>query len=200
MNCRRVSSLLSAYLDAELTGAEMLEVRAHLEACRACRAEHESLQQTKHLLASLALRAPRPEFESLLRTDLERSLAFPFALRWLPASWLLAWRDGAVGLSLPRPRPLMAAAALSLTTLFLASATVHSPSAKPDQEQSPRPALAPTPQLYPSYTSYTSYTFVPTVPLAQPPPLVWTGAQSSPLAPKTNKTYGGSSYLYRYGW
>ena len=191
MNCRRVSSLLSAYLDAELTGAEMLEVRAHLEACCTCRAEHESLQQTKHLLASLALRAPRPEFEALLRADLERAVSCPLALRWLPASWLLAWRDGAVALSLPRPRPLLAAAALSLTTLFLATATVHSPPARPDQEPLPRTALAPTPELYPSYS------YVPAFPLPGSAPLVWNEAQSDLLMPRAGKTPGRSSNLYQ---
>lgn len=54
MNCRRINSLLSAYLDSELTGAEMLSVRDHLDRCDACREEYEALRETKRLVASLA--------------------------------------------------------------------------------------------------------------------------------------------------
>ena len=36
MNCGRVSNQLSAYIDRELTGAEMLSVRGHLGDCDSC--------------------------------------------------------------------------------------------------------------------------------------------------------------------
>jgi anti-sigma factor RsiW len=57
MHCGRVSNLLSAYIDRELAGAEMLPIRRHLDACPGCAAEHESLRRVKALLAS----APPPE-------------------------------------------------------------------------------------------------------------------------------------------
>lgn len=66
MNCRKTASLLSAYMDGELTGAESLRVREHLRHCEACRAEHESLQDTKVLIARLQVADPRPEFEQRL--------------------------------------------------------------------------------------------------------------------------------------
>ncbi|MEN6371619.1 MAG: zf-HC2 domain-containing protein [Armatimonadota bacterium] len=59
MNCRRVSSLISAYIDGELTGVEMLEIRRHLEECRSCTLQYESLRNVKQLLSGLAYAKPR---------------------------------------------------------------------------------------------------------------------------------------------
>lgn len=90
MNCRRVSNLLSAYVDKELAGAEMLEIRAHLSRCSHCQNEHDQLQQTKQLLGALALRAPRDpaRYEALLlRTITEqevRQSRTSSLLGWLP--------------------------------------------------------------------------------------------------------------------
>ena len=53
MNCGRVSNQLSAYVDRELTGAEMLHIRSHLGACESCRAEHEALYRMKMMLGRL---------------------------------------------------------------------------------------------------------------------------------------------------
>jgi len=53
VNCRRIQSLLSAYLDGELTGEEMISVRHHLSACEYCGDEYRSLQVVKKLLGSL---------------------------------------------------------------------------------------------------------------------------------------------------
>lgn len=142
MNCRRVSSLLSAYLDAELTGHEMLEIRAHLDACAACRGEHEALGETKRLLSSLALRTPRVEFETLLHDGAIRA-ADPLA-RWLP-SWLIA-PFGALAAalsSLPRPRTLVATGVFSLAGLMLATARLQGPVESPAQ-------AAPTPDVFPT--------------------------------------------------
>jgi len=138
VNCRRVSNLLSAYLDAELTGSEMLEIGEHLEGCAACRTEYQTLRETKHLLAALALQGPREEFEALLRAEVARA-ASP-AIRWLPG-WLLAWQGGA--LSLPRPRPLTTAAFLSVAAVLFVTATLDTPSDKPVQS-----ARAATPDSY----------------------------------------------------
>ena len=38
MNCRCAQNLLSAYVDGELAGVEMLRLREHLGVCPACRA------------------------------------------------------------------------------------------------------------------------------------------------------------------
>jgi len=62
MNCRQVSRLVSAYMDGELTGTEMLQIRRHLDGCRACTLQYESLRYTKHLVARLSYAEPRAGF------------------------------------------------------------------------------------------------------------------------------------------
>ena len=59
MLCSRVQNLLSAYLDRELTGAEMLEIRRHLRDCAPCEREREALLHVKQLLHVLPAAAPR---------------------------------------------------------------------------------------------------------------------------------------------
>jgi hypothetical protein len=53
MLCSRAQNLLSAYCDYELTGAEMLAIREHLEGCPSCAREYASLRQVKSLLRAL---------------------------------------------------------------------------------------------------------------------------------------------------
>jgi anti-sigma factor RsiW len=61
MNCGRVSNQLSAYIDRELTGAEMLSIRKHLGECEGCRAEYDALGGMKMLLGRLRTIAPRQD-------------------------------------------------------------------------------------------------------------------------------------------
>jgi len=69
MNCRRVLNLISAYIDGELAGAEMLEIRRHLSDCPECTEEYESIKATKLALSRLATVVPRPDLaESIIRT------------------------------------------------------------------------------------------------------------------------------------
>ena len=163
MNCRRVSNLLSAYMDAELAGAEMLEIRAHLDRCPTCLSEYESLLHTKRLLGSLALRMPRTDFETTLTASAERA-AHP-VMRWMP-SWLAAWRDGIV--APVRPRPVVTALALSVAGLLLATVRLET-------SQEVRRA---TPVAYPRYEVYPTYVGQLSVrqhapPLSDPSPLRW---------------------------
>jgi anti-sigma factor RsiW len=126
LNCRKVNSLLSAYIDAELTGEEMRAVSAHLEDCPSCRLEQESLLETKRLIASLAFRAPRAELESLLLAESGRA-SQPMASRLLfPLTvWIEEWRERAAIGALPiRPRPIAATALLSVAGLWMASASL----------------------------------------------------------------------------
>lgn len=89
MNCRKANNLLSAYLDGELAGVEQLQVREHLRQCDDCRFEYESLLCTKRLLANLALRDPRPQFEEcILRRLAEERTPVAARLDWR-AWWLL---------------------------------------------------------------------------------------------------------------
>lgn len=62
MNCRHVKKHLSAYVDCELAGDEMLIIRHHLTGCDECSAEYENIKKTKHLLSSLQTVIPREAF------------------------------------------------------------------------------------------------------------------------------------------
>jgi len=73
MVCGRVSNLLSAYLDRELTGADMLVIRRHLSGCAACRAEHEALGQVRRLLGALPAAEPRPGSQARFLRELTTS-------------------------------------------------------------------------------------------------------------------------------
>lgn len=58
MNCRRVMNSISAYVDGELTGAEMLEIRRHLSDCAECSEEFELVKSMKFAVARLRTVAP----------------------------------------------------------------------------------------------------------------------------------------------
>ena len=47
----------------ELPGVEQLQIRSHLRGCSSCEREHETLLQTKRLVATLACKTPRPGFD-----------------------------------------------------------------------------------------------------------------------------------------
>lgn len=58
MNCRRVQNLISAYVDRELSGVEMLVIRQHIGTCEECRREHESLLRVKRTFGNLPSKRP----------------------------------------------------------------------------------------------------------------------------------------------
>jgi anti-sigma factor RsiW len=62
MLCGRVTNLLSAYIDRELGGTEMLQVREHLSACEVCRREHAEFAEMKSLLGRMPAAAPKGDF------------------------------------------------------------------------------------------------------------------------------------------
>jgi len=67
MNCRHVSQSLSAFLDGELSGVQMIAVRHHLSECRACRYELEGLKATQTALRSLPNATPiSPSHEAMM--------------------------------------------------------------------------------------------------------------------------------------
>lgn len=47
MNCRKVQNSISAYIDSELTGTEMLMIRDHINNCVTCNQEYRSLLRLK---------------------------------------------------------------------------------------------------------------------------------------------------------
>lgn len=53
MNCKSVQQSLSAYVDRELPGSEMLALRSHLSHCRTCMREETEIRNLKALLGDL---------------------------------------------------------------------------------------------------------------------------------------------------
>jgi hypothetical protein len=90
----------------------MESIGVHLNECPYCRGEYQSLLDTKRLLASLAHRTSRAEIESLLKTEDSRLIESS------PNSFF----RGAL-----RPKPLAATALLSLAGLWVASASLDTP-------------------------------------------------------------------------
>ena len=73
MNCNAVQTRLSAYLDRELTGEELLVLRAHLSVCPECRQAETELRLLKSLLGQMTAPEPSTGFgdrlcASVLRT------------------------------------------------------------------------------------------------------------------------------------
>jgi len=58
LNCRKVTHLLSAYMDLELPGVETLQIRDHLRRCSECADEFEQLLGMKRMLGKLKIQAP----------------------------------------------------------------------------------------------------------------------------------------------
>ena len=51
--CNAMQARFSEYLDGRLNGREMQQIAAHLEGCRACTREWESLRRTQQALGTL---------------------------------------------------------------------------------------------------------------------------------------------------
>ena len=121
MLCSRVKNLLSAYCDHELTGAEMLQIRKHLDACSSCRQEHAAVRQVKQLMGALPTVAaarpfqpemlqPRPVWQSLAARHLAAHVRSIVSLLLAPVWALAAYlRQSA--------RPLATGGALGLVIL-----------------------------------------------------------------------------------
>jgi anti-sigma factor RsiW len=113
MNCGRVRSLLSAYLDQELTGAEMLAIRQHLPGCPTCERERRSLAQVRSLMGALSRPEPPAGFEQALlqraapRRTPARSPLLPSWRLWSPrlaiATSVLVMAGVCLALQKPRP-------------------------------------------------------------------------------------------------
>lgn len=95
-----IRNLLNAYLDGELHGTRLLEVKLHLASCETCREELKDLRLVSDLLHD----APAPEFTpaerfvsnltlSLPRRTLRDRPPKPGSLAWwlAPAGLMLAW-------------------------------------------------------------------------------------------------------------
>ena len=77
MNCKSVQSRLSAYIDRELTGHELLSIRDHLRDCTDCRIEENAVREFKCLLGGLTEIEPPAGFADRLCASVIRSAPAP---------------------------------------------------------------------------------------------------------------------------
>ena len=111
-------------MDAELSNGEMQAIKNHLNDCGKCRREYETLQETKSLVASLAIRAPRAELNELLESSLQQSAPPSLTDR---VSWW--WEENVAnreGLRV-RPHTMAATALFSFAGLWLATVSLDGP-------------------------------------------------------------------------
>lgn len=66
MNCKYVQSRLSAYVDRELSGPEVAEIRHHLSECDACRLDEAEVVALKSILGHASPVEPSEGFEDRL--------------------------------------------------------------------------------------------------------------------------------------
>ena len=66
MNCEMLQSRLSAYLDGELSGRDMLAVRSHVHQCPECAKVLEIERLTKEAIAGIPTIEPPADFEERL--------------------------------------------------------------------------------------------------------------------------------------
>ena len=111
MNCRKTRSLLSAYIDAELAGFEMLQIRDHMSYCSECCSEHESLVTMKRILGSLPDKDPRPEFVGHLQTMTPQCSLDEFFQRLVPV-WVTNASSAVAAGSIPATGRRLATACL----------------------------------------------------------------------------------------
>jgi len=58
MNCKSVQNRLSAYVDRELGGDELLQIRSHISTCKQCRSEADEIRALKSLLGGVSCPEP----------------------------------------------------------------------------------------------------------------------------------------------
>lgn len=61
MTCRNVEVKLSAFVDAELSGREMIAIREHLSGCESCQIELEALSTVRRMIQDSVETPPLPE-------------------------------------------------------------------------------------------------------------------------------------------
>jgi anti-sigma factor RsiW len=114
--CNEVQARFAEYLDGRLNGREMHEIAAHLDECRECALEWDSLRETQR---SLALLGPAPEpSDLLLRIRVALSQEQARSRRKYLEGLALTWRN-TVG-----PFLLQAAAGFASAVLLLGTVVV----------------------------------------------------------------------------
>jgi anti-sigma factor RsiW len=114
--CEAMQDRFSEYLDGRLNGREMQEISAHLDQCRACKREWNSLREVQQSLGALG---PVPEPRDLLlriRVALSQERAKSRQSIW--STWNLAWKN-TVGPFLLQASAGFASAVLLLGTVIV---------------------------------------------------------------------------------
>jgi hypothetical protein len=127
VNCRKVSHLLSAYIDSELAGVEYRAIREHLAHCHECLSEYEGLLQTKRMLARLRVQAPKNDLPNRILSYIEAETQQTERQR------SLSWRDRMhvwFRQSSPVPQAMVMGAVVAGTVLFSLSHTPDQPTDK----------------------------------------------------------------------
>lgn len=68
MNCNAVQLKLAGYIDGELSGFEMIQVRSHLADCSSCNAEAEAIREVKWIVNNLPQTDPGEDFKARLKS------------------------------------------------------------------------------------------------------------------------------------
>lgn len=168
MNCRKVQNLISAYVDCELPGVEMLAMRQHLSDCPECNSEFEALLRVKRAYGSLAPKTPSPVLAARILYVLDgpphqpqkhalpslwkRFTFFPGKLGFAAASMVIfatlltltsgqLFRDSYAYLPLPQPVQMIALAEQDPVRLFPTTNTMEG--APPASKLTPAPSGEP---------------------------------------------------------
>jgi len=124
--CSAMQAKFSEYLDGRLTGREMQRIAAHLERCRGCASEWNSLRELQSSLAALGA-VPEPE-DLLLRVRVAVSQERAKSKQRPFQTWTLAWRN-TVGPFLLQAGAGFASAVLLLGAVILLVGIVTKPEA-----------------------------------------------------------------------
>lgn len=114
--CEAMQARFSEYLDGHLNGREMQEIAAHLDGCRDCNHEWDSLRQVQLSLGALRP-VPEPK-DLLLRIRVAVSQERARSRQSIFSTWNLAWKN-TVG-----PFLLQASAGFASAVLLLGTVTV----------------------------------------------------------------------------
>ena len=118
MNCRKVSHLLSAYMDGELPGVEHRQIHEHLGQCPDCAQEYRGLLQMKRLLAGMRVREAQTDLPVRI---IQQVHAQDTGSRTQAGS---SWLDSIARLLTsqnPRPQALALAASFAIVGIVYAS-------------------------------------------------------------------------------